>query len=61
VALDANFRLKRKKVSSDEADAGLSKGWAYVVEESAYKIHLAKYKNEKEPVRTFSLVITTLS
>ena len=27
LALDANFRLKRKNVSSDEADPGLSKGW----------------------------------
>ncbi|PPQ87021.1 hypothetical protein CVT26_005108, partial [Gymnopilus dilepis] len=54
VALDANFRLKRKKVSSDEADPGLSKGWAYVVNESLYKTHLEKYKNEKEPKSTCS-------
>jgi hypothetical protein len=37
-------------VSSDEADPGLSKGYAYVVEEKAYKEHLRQYNNEKEPV-----------
>lgn len=50
LALDANFRLKRKRVSSDEADPGLSKGWAYVVEESKYKAHLALHFEEVEPV-----------
>jgi hypothetical protein len=53
VALDANLRLKRKHVSSDEADPGLSKGYLYVVEETEYKEHLKKYKNEKEPVGDF--------
>lgn len=31
IALDANFRLKRKNVLSQKADPGLSKGWAYVL------------------------------
>jgi hypothetical protein len=51
LAIDANFRLKRKNVSSHMADPGLSKGWAYFVEETAYKSHLANYKSEKELVR----------
>ncbi|KAF8131200.1 hypothetical protein EV363DRAFT_1165737 [Boletus edulis] len=41
VAIDANFRLKRKKVSKDSVDPSLSKGWAYFVEESAYKTYLS--------------------
>ncbi|KIJ10047.1 hypothetical protein PAXINDRAFT_27756, partial [Paxillus involutus ATCC 200175] len=40
IAIDTNFRLKRKKVSKDSVDPSLSKGWAYFVEESAYKAHL---------------------
>ncbi|OJT05680.1 hypothetical protein TRAPUB_3498 [Trametes pubescens] len=43
VAIDANFRLKRKKVSSDTVDPSLNKGCAYVVEETAYKAHLAQF------------------
>ena len=50
LALDANFRLKRKNVSSDKADPGLSKGWAYIVEETKYKAHLELHKAEVEPV-----------
>ncbi|KIJ10277.1 hypothetical protein PAXINDRAFT_86313, partial [Paxillus involutus ATCC 200175] len=30
LAIDANFRLKRKNVSSDEADPALGNGWAYL-------------------------------
>ena len=37
VALDANFRLKRKNVSSNRIDPGLSKGWAYFVEDVKYR------------------------
>ncbi|RPD55780.1 hypothetical protein L227DRAFT_588422 [Lentinus tigrinus ALCF2SS1-6] len=43
VAIDANFRLKRKNVSSDEVDPSLNKGAAYMVEEQAYKKHLDTY------------------
>ncbi|KAG2111751.1 hypothetical protein DEU56DRAFT_935828 [Suillus clintonianus] len=37
IAIDANFRLKRKVVSTNTADPGLSRGWAYFVEEDTYK------------------------
>jgi hypothetical protein len=50
LALDANFRLKRKDVSNDKRDAGLSLGWAYIVNNKPYKDHLSQYKNEAEPV-----------
>lgn len=51
LAIDANFRLKRKNISSQCIDPGLSQGFAYFVEETAYKEHLAKYKDEVEPVK----------
>jgi hypothetical protein len=50
VVLDANFRLKRKNVSTQKADPGLSKGWAYFVEETSYKNHLDNYQKEQELV-----------
>ncbi|KAI0747825.1 hypothetical protein C8Q80DRAFT_1316398 [Daedaleopsis nitida] len=40
LGIDANFRLKRKKVSSDVADPGLNHGYAYFVNSSDYKTHL---------------------
>ncbi|KIJ58413.1 hypothetical protein HYDPIDRAFT_81314, partial [Hydnomerulius pinastri MD-312] len=49
VAIDANFRLKRKAVSSDEADPCLSQGWAYFIERSAYKLHLQSSADTPQP------------
>ncbi|KAG2144236.1 hypothetical protein DEU56DRAFT_937900 [Suillus clintonianus] len=43
LAIDANFRLKRRNVSSDEADPSLSTGWSYFVEETDYKSYLAQH------------------
>ncbi|KAG2111490.1 hypothetical protein DEU56DRAFT_919993 [Suillus clintonianus] len=40
LAIDANFRLKRRLVSSDDRDPGLSQGWGYFVKESNYKAYL---------------------
>jgi hypothetical protein len=40
LAIDANFRLKRKKVSNDTVDPSLSVGWGCFVEESIYKDYL---------------------
>jgi hypothetical protein len=51
VAIDANFRLKRKAVSSDRVDPGLNTGWAYFVEERAYKSYLSERANERQEVR----------
>ncbi|OBZ74523.1 hypothetical protein A0H81_05787 [Grifola frondosa] len=44
-SMDANFRLKRKKVSSHKKDPGLNHGYAYVVEENAYKSHLSTFSD----------------
>ncbi|KAG2750180.1 hypothetical protein P692DRAFT_20874680 [Suillus brevipes Sb2] len=43
LAIDANFRLKRKLVSSDSVDPSLNAGSCYFVEETAYK----QYLNER--------------
>ncbi|KIJ11640.1 hypothetical protein PAXINDRAFT_164080 [Paxillus involutus ATCC 200175] len=43
VAIDANFQLKRKAVWKDSVDPSFSQGWAYFVEECAYKTHLSKH------------------
>lgn len=42
LAIDANFRLKRKAISSDERDPSLNAGSAYFVEECEYKTYLAE-------------------
>ncbi|KAH7918389.1 hypothetical protein BV22DRAFT_1024674 [Leucogyrophana mollusca] len=54
VAIDANFRLKRKAVSKDSVDPGLSRGWAYFVEELAYKTHLLERIDELQEKSTCS-------
>ncbi|KZT02330.1 uncharacterized protein LAESUDRAFT_762900 [Laetiporus sulphureus 93-53] len=43
LGMDANFRLKRKNVSSDAADPGLNTGIAFFVEEKQYKAHIKTY------------------
>ena len=48
LAIDANFRLKRKVVSSDLGDPSLSQGWSYFVEESGFKSYLAAHHGEQE-------------
>ncbi|KAK0499303.1 hypothetical protein EDD18DRAFT_1460281 [Armillaria luteobubalina] len=45
IAVDANFRLKRNNVSSDEQDPGLNAGYAYFVENQAFKNYLQKYSD----------------
>ncbi|KAF7977149.1 hypothetical protein HWV62_4563 [Athelia sp. TMB] len=45
---DANFRMVRKKVSSEAADPTLSKGWSYFCEVTKYREHLATYGDQKE-------------
>ena len=43
LAMDANFRLKRKKVSSDAVDPSLNNGCAYMVQNQPYHAHLEKF------------------
>lgn len=52
IAIDANFRLKRKAVSSENVDPSLNAGWGYFVEEAAYKAYLADQAGVKQDVST---------
>jgi hypothetical protein len=54
LALDANFRLKRKDVSSEEKDPGMGTGWAFYGEVKAYMEHLDKHWDQKQEVRICS-------
>ena len=51
VALDANFRLKRKDISSEEKDPGLGNGWAFYCEVEKYMGHVKKNWNQTQEVR----------
>lgn len=46
VAVDANFRLARKDVSSDDDDPGLNHGTAYVVDTAKFQAFLDKFQNK---------------
>ncbi|KAF6758442.1 hypothetical protein DFP72DRAFT_1064583 [Ephemerocybe angulata] len=54
LALDACFRLKRKDVSSDEADPGLSRGYSYFVNPIKFTNFLKQHEDEVEPKSTCS-------
>ncbi|KAJ6447669.1 hypothetical protein C8R47DRAFT_999731, partial [Mycena vitilis] len=40
LAIDANFRLKRKDVSSEEKDPGLGNGYAFYCDVEQYMVHV---------------------
>ncbi|KAG2338577.1 hypothetical protein BDR05DRAFT_1004149 [Suillus weaverae] len=54
LAINANFRLKRCNVSSDQTDPSLLKGWAYFVEENDYKAFLAEHLADAQEKSTCS-------
>ncbi|KAG6825587.1 hypothetical protein H0H92_003169, partial [Tricholoma furcatifolium] len=54
LGIDANFRLKRKHVSSDDRDPDIGRGFAYFVEEKTYKEYLKKNEHFVEPKSTCS-------
>jgi hypothetical protein len=43
IAIDACFRLQRKDVSTETQDPGLNHGFAYLVEEVAFRAYLREY------------------
>lgn len=47
---DANFRMVRKKVSSETADPTLSAGWSYFCEITKYHDIVAKAGEQKKEV-----------
>ncbi|KAJ7243627.1 hypothetical protein B0H12DRAFT_1022985, partial [Mycena haematopus] len=48
VGIDANFRLKRKDVSSEEKDPGLGDGWAFFCGVDAYMQHVKRNWDTKQ-------------
>jgi hypothetical protein len=50
LAIDANFRLMRKDVSSEAKDPGLVKGWGFFGEVTKYMTHLEKHWDQKQEV-----------
>ncbi|KAG1760811.1 hypothetical protein EDD22DRAFT_980457 [Suillus occidentalis] len=52
IAIDANFCLKCKAVSSDDIDPGLNVGWAYFMKETKYKNYLSARSGEKQECST---------
>ncbi|KAG2134928.1 uncharacterized protein EDB93DRAFT_1242627 [Suillus bovinus] len=48
IAIDTNFRLKCKAVSSDNVDPSLNSGWAYFIQEADYKTYLAHQAGVKQ-------------
>ena len=56
IAIDANFRLKRRAVSSEARDPAMGSGWGYFVEDTAYREFLKSYVDQEE-VRS-SVVLT---
>ncbi|KAJ6585954.1 hypothetical protein B0H19DRAFT_1250699 [Mycena capillaripes] len=55
LAIDANFRMKRKQVSSEEANPGLNNGAAFFSDVKTYMEHVAKHWDmEQEKSRCVS-------
>jgi hypothetical protein len=54
LALDANFRLKRKDISSEAKDPGLGNGWAFFCEVVAYMTHVRQHWDYKQDVSILS-------
>lgn len=52
VALDANFRLRRRAISNEERDPPLSSGWGYFVQDKPYREYL-KSRVDSDEVRFF--------
>jgi hypothetical protein len=50
LAMDANFRLRRKKVSSESKDPALNQGYGYFVNTLPYIEHIEKHTGEKQAV-----------
>lgn len=51
LAIDANFRLKRKDVSTEEKDPGLGQGWAFFCEVGKYMAHVKANWGQVQEVR----------
>ncbi|TFK58236.1 hypothetical protein BDN72DRAFT_873189 [Pluteus cervinus] len=54
LAMDANFRLKRRVKSSEDADPSLNKGWAYFVDQEPYMKHIERFSDQSQAKSTCS-------
>lgn len=54
LALDANFRMQRKDVSSETEDPDLGNGLAFFGEVTAYMKHLEDNWDQPQPVRSIA-------
>lgn len=54
VAIDANFRLKRRAVSSNTRDPALSSGSGFFVRDAAYREHVLKYADQADVSHPFA-------
>ncbi|KAJ7682200.1 hypothetical protein DFH06DRAFT_1314425 [Mycena polygramma] len=52
LALNANFRTRRKKVSSEENDPSLGDGWSSFVNAAIYYAYLVENRKTKQPRNT---------
>ena len=48
VALDANFRLRRRAISNEERDPAMISGWGYFVADQHYREYLTKRVDDDE-------------
>ena len=58
LAIDANFRLRRRAVSSDERDPALGDGWGYFVQHEPYVEHILKHAKQDDVCRFKLLIIS---
>ncbi|TFK60098.1 hypothetical protein BDN72DRAFT_779845 [Pluteus cervinus] len=54
LAMDANFRLKRRVKSSENVDPSLNKGWAYFVDHEPYMEHIQQFSDQSQAKSTCS-------
>lgn len=52
IALNANFRLRRRTISNEERDPAMSSGWGYFVEDKSYREFLKK-RVDSDEVRSY--------
>lgn len=50
IGIDANFRMKRKKISNERFDPSLTNGYGYFVEQAGYQDHLVRNTGQKQEV-----------
>ena len=61
IAMDACFRLKRRKISSRERDPGLVEGGAYMVESEPFENFLKSVGTQSEVCYELCLTIRALT